>query len=73
MTFIIYLPSSSIIVIVLLLGIPTVTLPLLGSVDGSTVRTNFSLLSNILSSIIITLNKAVILPAGNVTLYGPAA
>ena len=30
-----------------------------------------SLVSNILSSIIVILNEAVVIPAGNVTVYGP--
>jgi len=44
---------------------------LLGSEDGLMVRLNDSLTSNTLSSIIEILNEALVIPAVNVTLYGP--
>jgi len=43
----------------------------LGSEDEIIVRSNCSLGSNILSSIIVTLNETLVIPAPNVTVYGP--
>ena len=63
-----YLPSSSTIVTVLL-EIPTVTF--LGREVGLMVRMNVSLLSSKVSFFIETLNEALVLSAENVTLYGP--
>ena len=65
---VIYLPSSSIMVTVLL-EIPTSTL--LGREVGSMVRMNVSSLSSKLSLFIETSNEAVVLLAENVTMYGP--
>ena len=50
-------------------GVPRVTSS--GSDDESIVSVKFSLPSNIVSSVIGTLNVAVVDPAGNVTVYGP--
>ena len=65
---VIYLPSSSIMVTVLL-EIPTPTL--LGRDVGSMVRMTVSSFSSILSLFIETSNEAVVLLAENVTMYGP--
>ena len=69
-TLIIRLPSSSIIVIVLSLGLPTVTL-VSDIEDELTMRVKLSSLSNILSLTIETSNEAVVLPARKVIVYGP--
>ena len=50
-------------------GLPWKTLP--GDELFLIVRINLSSPSNILSSIIGTLNETLVTPAGNVTLYGP--
>ena len=49
------------------------TLTLLGSEDGLMVRINSSSFSNMLSLIIGTSNEAVVVPADNMTSYGPDA
>ena len=36
-------------------------------------RLNVSLLSNMLSLVILTSNRILVLPAGNITLYGPGS
>ena len=69
-TLTIHLPSSFIIVIVLSLGLPTVTL-VSDIEDELTVRVKFSSLSNTLSLTIETSNEAVVLPTRKVTGYGP--
>ena len=51
------------------LRLPTVTL--LGSKDGLIVSIKSSTPSNILSSVIGTLNEAIVCPAGNATTYSP--
>ena len=45
--------------------------PILGSEDWSIDRIKFSFTSTTLSSLIVTVNEVRVLPAGNVTLYGP--
>ena len=50
-------------------GLPSLMLP--GSDELSIVGIKFSSPSNITSSVIGTLNVAVVCPAGNVTVYGP--
>ena len=65
-----YLPSFSIIVTVAYPGLLTITS--LGSEDELMVRVKFSFPSNVSSSFIGTLSKAVVIPTLNVTLYGPA-
>ena len=67
--YMIDLPSSSTIVIVADLGLPRVAS--LGSAVESIRSLKDSVSSNILSSFIGTLNKAVVIPAVNVILYGP--
>ena len=67
--YIIDLPSSSTIVIADTLRLPRVTS--LGSEVESIISLKSSLFSNTLSSFIGTLSKAVVIPAVNVTLYGP--
>ena len=64
-----HLRSLSTMVTVALPGLPRVTLS--GSEDESIVRVKSSLPSNRLSSVIGTLNGALVTPAGNVTAYGP--
>ena len=63
------LPSSSIIVTVVRLGLLIVTS--LGNEDESIKSAKFSLPSNVLSSFIGIVSKATVPPAVNVTLYGP--
>ena len=46
-------------------------LTLLGRDDASMVRLKFSFPSDVTSSIIGTSNVTLVLPAGNVTVYGP--
>jgi len=65
----VHLQSSSNIVAIRVALDDSVTV--LGSEDGSMVRLNVSLASNILSSLIGTVNKVLLLPAVNVTVYGP--
>lgn len=62
------LPSSSTMTTVL--GVTTVV-TFLGSDSGSTVTTNSSLFSSILSLLIVTLKEALVVPAEKVALYGP--
>ena len=62
------LQSSSTMMTVASLGAPTVT-PL-GS-DELIASIKFSSISNIISSVIGTSNEAIVIPAGNVTVYGP--
>lgn len=64
-----YSPSSSIIVTVEWLGLPISILS--GSENESITRVKFSLLSDILSLVIGTLNEAAVTPALNMTKYGP--
>ena len=61
--------SLSIIVTTAWLGLSTIN-PL-GSEDEIIVRSNCSLNSNILSSIIGVSKETEVTPAGNVTVYGP--
>jgi len=56
-------------VTVALPGLPRVISP--GSEDGSIVRSKSSSSSNVLSSNIGTGNGTLVVPAGNVTGYGP--
>ena len=63
------LPSSSAIVILVLLGLPRITL--WGSNSVVIMRVKLSLSSNILSSIIEILTSVVFSPGEIVTLYGP--
>ena len=63
------LQSSSTIVTVALSGLPSVTPS--GSENGSIVILKSSLPSNVLSSFIETSNGTLIVPAGNVIVYGP--
>ena len=63
------LQSSSIIVTTADPGIPTV--PPVGSEDESIVSIKFSLPSNIISLFIGISNGTLVIPAGNVTVYGP--
>jgi len=69
MVLLISLHFESVIVTVDWLGEPNI-IPV-GSEDGSMVRKNSSLSSSKLSVVMLTLNKTIVLPAGNVTLYGP--
>ena len=62
-----YSPSWSSIVTVEILLLVTP----LGSDDGSIIRLNVSDISRISSSVIGTFNRALVFPAGNVTVYGP--
>ena len=62
------LQSSSTMITVASLGAPSVT-PL-GS-DELIASIKFSSISNIISSVIGTLNVTIVIPAGNVTAYGP--
>ena len=52
-----------------LLGLPRLT-PV-GNVVRIIVRSKFSVLSNMLSLFIGTPNEVLVVPAGNVTVYGP--
>ena len=63
-----HLLSSSTIVTVDVLGFPLVTL---AGKRRIILRLNVSLLSSILSSNIETSNEALVIPAGNITLYEP--
>ena len=67
--YMIDLPSSSNITTAAALGTPRVTSS--GSEVGSIISLKDSVASNILSSFIGTLSKAVVFPAVNVTLYDP--
>ena len=59
--------SLSIIVIM----VWSILVKLIGSAAELTAKLNDSLISNILSLITETVNSAVVLPVGKVTLYGP--
>ena len=61
--------SSSSIVTVVLAGSPTVTS--VGREEELIARVKVSFLSHKLSSFIPTLNETLVIPAGNVTVYGP--
>ena len=69
MTKVIQIYLQSTIVTVALSGLPTV-IPV-GSEDGSIVSIKFSLFSMIVSSFIGIPNGIIVIPEGNVTLYGP--
>ena len=64
-----YLRSLSLIFTVALPGVPRVTPS--GRVLPIIVTSKVSSPSNILSSVIGILNGTVVVPAGNVTVYGP--